>query len=923
MNDSSMLAKSKFSTLSALLGVAGWAILAVSAHGKLINTFAATIVGAIWTAFLGLTAGIWSRVEKTLVELAGGEIDVLLRDIFSGYRKRYQGHVRKRYGTFDVKGLVTQGPFSLQIEEVYVELAVAPKQAAKVSGHPLPNVTVTEGRHDLWTFLGYSQNGIPNLAILGAPGSGKTTLLKHLTVGLAARRGHHRLGVKRTPVLLFIRDHAAAIVADPEQTIIDVVNASTRKMNIPAPEGWFEREFNRGRCLVMLDGLDEIADATARKTVAEWVDDQMAAYDANPFLVTSRPFGYRSNPLSRVTVLEVCPFTLEQTERFIKQWYLANEAMSAQNPKTDEGVQIRAREGAEDLLKRLRDTPNLADLAVNPLLLTMIANVHRYRSSLPGRRVELYAEICEVFLGRRLQARGLDLELTPAQIKRALQPLALAMMQAEKRELTFAEVLHIIAAPLTLISTDMDSKEFIEMVQNRSGLLIEHESGIWGFAHLTFQEYLAASEVVEERLEKDLVRKVTESWWHETIRLYAALADATPIVEACISGEKPAIAQLTLAVECLDEARLVQPHLRRKVVELVDAGLEDPDPESARLAAETTMELRLRRLTRIDDECYIDTSLLSCAEYQLFIDARLAADEYRQPDHWPQTRYSIGSAREPVLGVRPSDAEAFCEWLTERRGGEWSFRIPDSGSSGSGQDASEKNSCWVGTPTGIKLLGATGTCSQLTSEMLRKRISADIKVGGMTIASGFDLENDLDRVLERVLERARSLERALDLDIYRVRDFDGVLEDLYSRLYRDFDRYPNLDPSPDRAPFLAPFLNPVQNRELYLYPDPDPDSFPGLDRVRDRSISRICLLSCISRCSDLHTVEKSHRFSFSWFFGSRHKSRLDMSTPIDRLLDSYIAIVLLEERIEGRFPAIEGIRILKVRNARSDVGLPS
>ena len=29
-----------------------------------------------------------------------------------------------------------------------------------------------------------------------------------------------------------------------------------------------------------------------------------------------------------------------------------------------------------------------ADLAINPLLLTMIANVHRYSSSLPERRVE-------------------------------------------------------------------------------------------------------------------------------------------------------------------------------------------------------------------------------------------------------------------------------------------------------------------------------------------------------------------------------------------------------------------------------------------------------------------------------------------------------------------------------------------------------
>ena len=45
----------------------------------------------------------------------------------------------------------------------------------------------------------------------------------------------------------------------------------------------------------------------------------------------------------------------------------------------------------------------------------MIATVHRYRASLPGKRVALYAEICEVFLGKRQEARGIAQELSAAQ----------------------------------------------------------------------------------------------------------------------------------------------------------------------------------------------------------------------------------------------------------------------------------------------------------------------------------------------------------------------------------------------------------------------------------------------------------------------------------------------------------------------------
>ncbi|HUE00928.1 MAG TPA: NACHT domain-containing protein, partial [Bryobacteraceae bacterium] len=606
------------------------------------------------------------------MELAGDALDVYIRDFASRYRKRYLEHLQHRHRTFDVKGLSTQGIYALEIEQVYVELSFDPKQAALASSHPVPKGPPGR-RHTVWTFLGSPQMKHQHFAILGAPGAGKTTLLKHITLGLAANRGKFH-GLNRTPVLLFIRDHAAAVGANPDRTIIDVVNASTAKMDIPAPSGWFQREFARGRCLVMLDGLDEVADANLRRIVAEWVENQMQALGANRFLVTSRPFGYKSNPLSEVTVLEVRPFNAEQIKRFVESWYLANEVMSAQ--EKDEGVHIAAREGAADLLIRIGTAPALAELAVNPLLLTMIANVHRYRSSLPGRRVELYAEICEVCLGKRQQARGLELALTPAQMKRVLQPLAFHMMCAEKREIGLVEAARIMEEPLALVSPKMTCEEFLRMVENSSGLLLEWENALYSFAHLTFQEFLAASHILEERLEDELVTRVAIPWWHETIRLYVALADATRIVEACIAGES-SVAKLTLAAECLEEARAVRPDLRSKIELLVIDGLEDIDPDRARLAAELRLALRLRRLMRIDDDRYVDNDLITCAEYQLFVDDRRAGGDYRQPDHWAGTHFAAGSARTPALGVRPSDAAEFCRWLSERQRGEWIYQLPE------------------------------------------------------------------------------------------------------------------------------------------------------------------------------------------------------------------------------------------------------
>ncbi len=81
-------------------------------------------------------------------------------------------------------------------------------------------------------------------------------------------------------------------------------------------------------------------------------------------------------------------------------------------------------------------------------------------------------------------------------------------------------------------------------------------------------------------------------------------------------------------------------------------------------------------MQRIDENTYIDDSLVTCAEYQLFIDEMHEHGKYFQPDHWTEYQFAKGQAKEPILGVRHADAAAFCEWLTHQDVGEWKFRLP-------------------------------------------------------------------------------------------------------------------------------------------------------------------------------------------------------------------------------------------------------
>jgi hypothetical protein len=79
---------------------------------------------------------------------------------------------------------------------------------------------------------------------------------------------------------------------------------------------------------------------------------------------------------------------------------------------------------------------------------------------------------------------------------------------------------------------------------------------------------------------------------------------------------------------------------------------------------------------RIDEGTYIDTSLLTCAEYQLFIDEMREHGKNFQPDHWISYQYPEGHANYPIFGVRSSDAIAFLKWLTQRDERERYYRLP-------------------------------------------------------------------------------------------------------------------------------------------------------------------------------------------------------------------------------------------------------
>src|SRR6185312_315622 len=176
----------------------------------------------------------------------------------------------------------------------------------------------------------------------------------------------------------------------------------------------------------------------------------------NEYIVTSRPHGYLDRPLARANVLQVRRFTDGQVEQFVHGWYAAVESRARLPEDVDDRVHGLASARADDLIARLRAQPALYDLAANPLLLTMIVTVHKYRGELPGTRAALYAEICDVLLHRRQEAKGLvqaGTGLRGEQKELVMRALAWQMMRRKTSELSETDVGRIMRPVLAEVST--------------------------------------------------------------------------------------------------------------------------------------------------------------------------------------------------------------------------------------------------------------------------------------------------------------------------------------------------------------------------------------------------------------------------------------------------------------------------------------
>ncbi|WP_171063981.1 NACHT domain-containing protein [Actinomadura soli] len=577
-------------------------------------------------------------------------------------RRRYLRRVRLSVEQMETMGLVTQADLVLRTRQVYVDVMLRPRTVADATTDsgigPGPSSPTPGRRAQLSSFL----TAGCVLAVLGAAGSGKTTLARYTALEMAEQRRwpwHREFWRPRIPVLLYLREHAAAILASEPEDLAQVA-VDARGLRSVVPAGWLRQHLESGRCVVLLDGLDEVADADDRWRVISWVDDQISRFPGNSFVVTSRPLGYEPNQLSRADVLQVQRFTYQQIRDFLSAWYRAidRRAYEGDQQEIDRG----AAESAEKLFNLISTSPALYDLAANPLLLTMIASVHRYRGQLPGSRVALYEEMCQVLLHRRQSAKGLkdSTDLSGDQKERILQELAWHMMRHTLRDIPAEDAHRAIRRILQRTGPELSADSFLDHAR-RSGMLVERQHRHYGFVHLTLQEFLASALVPQHPSHRQrLIDKVRDSWWRETTLLWAARNDASPVVEACLAART--VTSLSLAYACADEALELEPDLRAQLDEMLTVTPTDPN------------EIKLFNGIAAARELH-DTRTLNDNGVQLCVNT-VSQDLWNRSTGQLNTSDPLTLNRAPATHWWPRDIDPFLTWLNSHFSDGTSYRLP-------------------------------------------------------------------------------------------------------------------------------------------------------------------------------------------------------------------------------------------------------
>jgi hypothetical protein len=410
-----------------------------------------------------------------------------------------------------------------------------------------------------------ANRGVGKIVVLGGAGSGKTTMLK--AYGVSALTGDARLGRVAREVPFFVPIRLLATNLRPgglvEYLKTEVLGASAQLTDAEA-EAFLSQVLRQRRCVVLLDGLDEVTRENyqaVRDEVHRFASGHRPELPtANARLVITcrhhnflrirddwpagpgREVAYRIYALAPLRDVEIVNYLDRLRDRFARpdgpEYFMAA---------------VRASESGDIL--RLHDTP---------LVLSMSVGLYARSFEIPHSIAELYDTMIREMLDRHRGEPGGEANQFLTEDKlRLLREFSLEMVQKENGSgfgpfshtalVDFARGLQ----PMLRNVPEAQVEAFVQEIIDRSGLLSPAPEDRYEFAHPSIQEHLVADELLhDEDGRRKLRDRARQREWRQVVVFYLAAAHqrvVSPLLRE-LAGEDVVLAGECLAgADCTDD----------------------------------------------------------------------------------------------------------------------------------------------------------------------------------------------------------------------------------------------------------------------------------------------------------------------------------------------------------------------------------
>jgi len=387
-----------------------------------------------------------------------------------------------------------------------------------------------------------TQAQLPWLALTGAPGGGKTVFLTRFAADLAdfllGRLGEKafqtqsqglRLESGWTPLPVTLE---ATKLAHDGKPALDVLATAVAEELGAATAGQKPRAadvepgLRAGRYLLLIDALDEIAVAEARRNALQLLKDLKDCLGPTRVLLTTRSARYTGEMTfgPEFETLSLAPLNPGQVEEFCRRFAERKGELPAFQGDLNDALQ------ALDTRIQGEDEDSFSS---NPLLLSTACSVFQRLRLLPDDRAELCERLVTDLCGaRRSEDEKKGWRLDPSEKRRYLERLALRMQESGAQTLAERDARAAISQdwPADRAGDRVRIEAYLKWLAEHTGLIYFAPGEEGGenvrFHHRLFREYLAASRLTRDNIDmKTLVgrlwkdKRLVDPFWLDVMRL--------------------------------------------------------------------------------------------------------------------------------------------------------------------------------------------------------------------------------------------------------------------------------------------------------------------------------------------------------------------------------------------------------------------